>query len=297
MQYNYKGTNSRMIEIRKSKDLFLLMSVLLSTAVFAETLKVDGGTIYYEVRGEGSPVILLHGSFGDLRMWNGQFEALARRYQVIRYDQLGFGHSSMPDAPYSPASILLQLTNHLGIQKAILIGNSMGGTLAIDFTLLHPDHVSSIVIVGSGPDGYPIPKKDQDEMNAVFSTAAEKGLSQAVELWLANPMVAVAIQNPNSKDLLQKMVKDNAGILLMRFWPKEKMEPPALQRLKEIYVPTLVVIGEKDQPVVQAIADAAASGIPGAKKVKMQDTDHLPQMEKPEEFNKIVLDFLKESQL
>ncbi len=275
------------------QSAILLAILFISATAIAETLRMNAGTIYYEVQGKGPAIVLLHGGFGDCRMWNGQFDALAENHQVVRYDQPGFGQSSKPEAAYSPVSVLLLLLDHLGIHKAYLIGNSMGGTLAIDFTLLHPDRIAGIVVVGSGPDGYPIPKEDQDKMNAVFSTAAQKGLPAAVELWLTNPMVAVAMSNAGTKELLSKMVNDNSSIFLMRFWPIEKMEPPGMRRLQEIKTPTLIIVGEKDTPLIRELAGAAASGISGAKQIVIQDADHLPQMERPAEFNKAVLDFLK----
>jgi len=280
------------------RSCLVMILLLLSTTsiLLAKSLTLDEGSIYYEMHGKGQAVVLLHGGFGDNRMWNLQFDVLSKDFKVIRYDQLGFGKSSKPQAEYSPVAVLLQLLNQLKIQKAILIGNSMGGTLAIDFALLHPDRVSSLVIVGSGADGYPIPKEDQDRMNAVFSTAAQKGLPEAEELWLAQPMVAVAMSHPASSELLRTMVKDNNSIFRMRFWPIEKMKPPGLERLKEINVPTLFIVGDQDIPVVHSIADATMTGIGGSRKVIIKDTDHLPQMEKPAEFNNVVTQFLKNPQ-
>jgi pimeloyl-ACP methyl ester carboxylesterase len=281
------------------KNFYLFVSFLIfSTAgiLRAETLNVNGGSIYYEVRGKGPVIVFLHGGFGDSRMWDRQFDVLSKDFEVIRYDQPGFGKSSKPEAAYSPVAVLLQLLDSLKIQNATLIGNSMGGTLALDFALLHPDRVSNLVIVGSGADGYPIPQEDQDRMNAVFSTAAQKGLPEAEEFWLAQPMVAIAMSHPDSSELLRTMVKENNSIFLMRFWPIEKMDPPGLQRLKEIDSPTLVVFGDQDTALIHAMAEATTAGISGARKVVIKDTDHLPQMEKPEEFNNIVNQFLKESQ-
>ncbi len=280
--------------MKKPAITCLLLSLYFLPHLFADVLKVDGISIYYEVRGQGPALVFLHGGFGDLRMWNDQVDFFARNFRVIRYDQPGFGKSTKPESEYSAAAVLLKLLDHLEIQKANLAGNSMGGTLAIDFAILHPDRVSSLVIVGSGADGYPIPKEDQDRMNAVFATAAQKGLPQAVELWLTNPMVAAAMSQPSSKELLEQMVNDNAGIFLMRFWPLEKMNPPGLQRLKEIQAPMLLVMGNKDTPIIHAIADATAAGIPGTKIITLEGTDHLPQMEKPAEFNQIVSEFLKQ---
>jgi pimeloyl-ACP methyl ester carboxylesterase len=277
--------------------LLAVLSMLSVTGmVCAKSLKVKEGVIYYEVRGKGPAIVLLHGGFGDSRMWNHQFDVFSKDFKVVRYDQLGFGKSSKPQAAYSPVAVLLQLMDSLKIQKANLIGNSMGGTLAIDFALLHPDRVLSLVIVGSGADGYSIPKEDKDRINAVFSTAAQKGPTAAEELWLAQPMVAVAISHPDSDELLRTMVKDNNSIFLMRFWPIEKMDPPGLERLNDIQVPTLVIFGDQDTRLVHAMAEATAAGIRGSRKVEIKNTDHLPQMEEPKEFNDLVTQFLKNPQ-
>lgn len=273
--------------------IFIGVFLLSYVRIQADTLPIENGTVYYEAQGKGPTVILLHGGFGDLRMWDDQFEELARTFRVVRYDQPGFGKSSKPQAAYSPSALLLQLMDHLQVEKALLVGNSMGGTLAIDFALLHPRRVAKIVLVGSGLGGYAIPKEDQDKMNASFQTAAQQGPEEAAKLWLKNPMVAVAMSHPESKQLLETMVLENTSIFQMRFWPIEKMDPPAVGRLKEIKIPTLVIIGDKDTPTIQEIANAASAGIPDAIKVEIKDTDHLPQMEKPDEFNKIVLNFLR----
>jgi 3-oxoadipate enol-lactonase len=148
------------------------------------------------------------------------------------------------------------------------------------------------VIVSAGPGGYPIPKEDQERMNAVFQTAAQQGLEPAVELWLKNPMVAVAIQNPSTKELVEKMIRDNSSIFRMRFWPIEKMDPPAYQRLKGIHTPAQVIVGDKDTPLILEMADSTSTGISGAKKAIIPGADHLPQMEFPDQFNQILREFL-----
>src|SRR5688500_16666971 len=114
-----------MKKVRPMLGLLLLFTSYLS---FADNLKTDGGTIYFEKIGDGPAIILLHGGFGDLRMWDDQMQPFARNHQVIRYDQPGFGKSSAPDKTYSPVAVLTQLMDHLAIQKAVLVGNSMGGT-------------------------------------------------------------------------------------------------------------------------------------------------------------------------
>jgi len=90
----------------KQSAILLLAILFISATAIAETLRVDAGTIHYEIRGKGPAIVLLHGGFGDRRMWNEQFDVLADSYQVVRYDQPGFGQSSKPEAAYSPVSVL-----------------------------------------------------------------------------------------------------------------------------------------------------------------------------------------------
>jgi pimeloyl-ACP methyl ester carboxylesterase len=246
------------------------------------------------MKGDTGPVIVFsHGGFGDRRMWDFQFEEFAKKYRVLRYDHRGFGKTAAPTSEYSPVKDLLDLLDQLKIDRAHIVGNSMGGSLGIDFTLQHPSRVLSLTVVASGPNGVPVPLEDQEKMNAVFKTAADKGFEAAAEMWIKNPMVVVTSQLPSTEPLLKTMIHENASIFRMRFWPIEKMDPPAAKRLSEIKVPTLIVLGSKDTKLVNELGEIAATGIAGAKKEVISDGDHLPQMVDPKKFNAILLDFLK----
>jgi len=280
--------------------LLLLLSCLAGPAAAqrgraqppaAGSLDVGGGSIYYETLGEGPPVVLIHGGFGDRRMWEGQFRPLASRFRVVRYDHRGFGRSSAPASPYSPVEDLLRLLDGLNIRRAHLVGNSMGGSLAIDFALRHPGRVASLVIVASGAGGMPVPQEDVEKVMAVFRAAQAEGAEKAAELWLAHPMVAVSSRRPGSRELLRAMVRENKSVFLMKHWPSEPMDPPAAERLKEIGVPTLVVVGGRDTEVVRRLGEETAARIKGARVVRMAEGDHLPQMVNPSEFNRRLLRF------
>src|SRR5438270_10481819 len=99
---------------------------------------VNGSRLYYEMMGEGHPLVLIHGGYMDRRMWDDQFAAFAEHYQVIRYDVRGFGKTELPQAPYSDRQDLYDLLQALGVTKTLLLGLSLGGEVAIDFTLEHP---------------------------------------------------------------------------------------------------------------------------------------------------------------
>jgi pimeloyl-ACP methyl ester carboxylesterase len=185
------------------------------TSPIADMLPVDGGAIAYDVAGAGPPVVLIHGGFGDRRMWVGQMSALAVRHRVVRYDLRGYGGSAAPTADYAALPDLLRLLDQLGIQRAVLVGNSMGGSLALDFSLVHPERVSGLVLVASGPSGFPPSEEDRERERQVYRTAAEQGTEAAAELWLQNPMVAVTSRDAGAGPLLRRMVRENRAVWLM----------------------------------------------------------------------------------
>ncbi len=256
------------------------------------SVAVDGGRLYYETLGKGAPVILIHGGFGDRRMWDAQMEPLSQAFRVIRYDHRGFGKSSAPDKPYSPVADLVALMEHLELKRANLVGNSMGGTLALDFALLQPNLTGAVVVVASTAGGYPAPEEDIKKMNEVLGVAKDKGTSAAVPLWLQHPMVGVASRHPTAGPLLRTMVEDNQKMFLAEHWPQEPMTPPAYDRLAGLNANVLFVVGDQDVASVRNGAEASAARIKKSKVVTIKDADHLPQMEHPEAVNKLLVEYI-----
>jgi 3-oxoadipate enol-lactonase len=248
-------------------------------------LVVGGDSLYYETAGAGPPVVFVHGGFGDRRMWDDAFRALADSFRVVRYDLRGFGRSSMPDTAYSAAGDLVRLLDHLGIGRAHLVGNSMGGSLVLDAALLHPAHVRTLTVVASGPNGLEAPPEAVQRVVAVFEAARRDGLDAAAVLWLDHPMVRLTSRDPRTAPLLRTMVRDNARAFLMPFahWPGDPLDPPA----------SLVVAGADDTPLMRSAADTTAAGIAGAQQVVLPGADHLPQMTQPAAFNRALRAFLR----
>jgi pimeloyl-ACP methyl ester carboxylesterase len=124
--------------------------------VFRETgaAEVNGATIYYEVVGEGEPLVLVHAGIADSRMWEGQLTAFADRYRVLRYDMRGFGRTAMVEGTFSHHEDLRGLLDFLGLDRAHLVGCSMGGGAVLDFALEYPDRVGNLVLVGSAVGGF-----------------------------------------------------------------------------------------------------------------------------------------------
>jgi 3-oxoadipate enol-lactonase len=259
-------------------------------------VKLNGASIHYTRAGAGFPVVFLHAGVADSRMWEPQARGLSKHFDVITPDMRGFGDSELPAGAWSPTSDVLALMDALGLRKAPhLVGCSIGGSTAIDFTLEHPERVSKLVLVGAGVSGQP----HDDRHDHLFADveAADKAndmpaLNEAeMKLWLVGP----GRQASHIDKRLRDLFLDMNGRSLTNDWesaPQQKIDPPAFGRLGDIKAPTLVVVGDNDLPDVQETADLLTSKIRGARKAIIDDAAHLPNLEHPEEFNRLLIDFL-----
>lgn len=260
---------------------------------------INGAKLYYEAAGEGHPLVFLHAGVANLHMWDDQFTAFADHYRVVRYDHRSFGQSSAPAGPASAAADVHELLRSLNISKAYMVGCSMGGGMALDFTLAHPDMVDGLVLVGPGISG--MPEEADDPMTATWQeivAAAKAGdFDKANELELRIWVDGVG-RAPDQVDpayrakasAMNRALYDRHAEMNAVEW--KSADPPAYPRLETVTVPTLLIVGDRDLPEVQKTVDTLAARIPGAKKVVMRNTAHLPSVELPNEFNQILGDFL-----
>lgn len=264
-----------------------------SPALATGFLDVDGGRLYYEVAGQGQPVVLIHGFSLDTRMWDDQFQELSRSFRVIRYDVRGFGKSDRPQESHAAGNDLRVLLEHLEVQRAHLVGMSMGGSIATNFTLEYPDMVSALVTVGATLDGYTYSPDFLQRIEALYAAADSGGVEAAKRLWLRQPWVTPVHDSARLAPKIRTMVDTYSGIHLTNpeiGWGST--DPPAIARLEEINVPVLVIAGVYDTPDILAIADTVAERIPNAKKVVVQGAGHLLNIERPKEFNELLIEFL-----
>ena len=269
---------------------------------------VNGARLYYEMAGDGHPLVFVHVGIAASRMWDDQFAVFAKHYRVVRYDMRGFGQSQPVPGEFSFSADLHSLLQHLGIEQAHLIGCSMGGAAIIDFALEHPDMVTALVPVCSGLSGYKYEGEQPAGWDAVMAEVdvlkelTEQGKKQEAAQLEADLDVRVWVdgmyRTPDQVDpVVRERVREMAAITYAYADVTAKHvppEPPASGRLDQIQVPTLVVVGMGDLPSIVEIADVLAIRIPGARKVEMPVVAHVPNMERPDEFNRIVLDFLRE---
>jgi pimeloyl-ACP methyl ester carboxylesterase len=256
--------------------------------------EVDGGRLYYEVAGSGPPVVLLHAFTLDTRMWDDQFEVLAREFRVIRYDARGFGRSSLPTPgqPYSPVADLLALTQKLDAHKPHLVGVSMGARFALDLVVSEPDAARSLVFIDGVVGGWPWSKGWLDSYAPIVQAGRRGDVAAAKAAWLAHPLFAPAREKPAVDARLQQMVADYSGWHFTHTDPGRMLSPPTVQQLGRVRVPTLAIIGDRDLPDFQRMAETIERQVANARRLGIAGSGHMSNMEAPEVVNQALRSFL-----
>lgn len=253
--------------------------------------------IYFERSGAGPAVLFIHAGVADLRMWDSQVEVLSEHFDCIRFDMRGFGRTENRAESYSPSADVTALLDHLQIERADLVGLSMGGGNAVRFALEHPDRVLSLCLVAAGVGGWEEPPNEAElsELAEVEKAFAAQDWDLAVELevqyWLDGPGRAGRVGDEIREKMIQ-MCRRAYG----RAEPAARplpLDPPAIRRLSEIDVPTLVIVGTFDESSILDIADVLAERIPGAKKIVYEGAAHMINLEQPDRFNSDLLNFLR----
>jgi 3-oxoadipate enol-lactonase len=256
------------------------------------SLDVPGGELYYEVSGEGPPVVLVHGVALDTRMWDDQVPALEDVATVIRYDVRGFGRSTRDaSTPYSHAGDLWLLLDQLGIGEAVLVGLSMGGRIVLEAALAAPERVRALVLLDAVLDGVPWDPDSARGMEAIGERFREGGLEAAKAAWLRHDFFAPAQRDPDVSRRLAEMVDDYSGLGWTGADPHEP-HPRTNELLPTIAAPTTVVVGELDVQCFREMATVLADRIPNARLVTVPDAGHMVNMEAPDAVNALLLEVL-----
>lgn len=282
--------------------LFISVSCKNETMVKSGFAEINNTAIYYEIAGSGTPIVFIHGNFGDRRHWDFQFKPLSEKYKVVRYDLRGFGKSATPKLgeAYSDWEDLKALLEFLKIPKAHICGLSGGSSAAVDFAIKYPQMCLSLIPIGPWAGGYGFGEyksANADSLFVVFPKADEILKSQGTKLatdyiWKGNNCLARTVKNPVTLDSLLKMGYDYSYWFHLNISPEESLEPSAMSRLKEIKMPTLIVTSEYDLESCKEIADIMENEIEGSVKVSIKEAGHIMNMDKPEEFNKMISEFI-----
>jgi pimeloyl-ACP methyl ester carboxylesterase len=282
-----------------------------------QTVAVSDGRVAYDSAGAGPAVVFNHASLTDRRMWRRQFEALADRYRVVAFDRLGYGQSSAAPPETRHGAGLLEVLDALGIERAALVGSSMGGGYCLDAALLAPDRVLALALFCPGVPGYEWPAEMRTVVLPLLHAAVPADRLSAYSTHTAaeireDDVAAMAVMqlrymavgagrsesvfSPDAWALLQEMARG----VFARGWgepPASEIDPdpPILNQLADVRAPTLVVNGLRDVRFVQDLARLVASGIRGARLLELPDAGHLPPVECPDVVNAALARFLDDA--
>lgn len=256
------------------------------------------GEIFYEDRGSGQPVLLLHSGVADHRMWDAQFSVLAEKYHVVRCDLRGYGQSFLPDGKFSYVDDIHALIQSLGLERSWLIGASFGAQVAVDYYLSHPQRVRGLILVSPTISGFK-PRGEVIKFNEAEEQLLDEGkLEEAVELnmkmWVDGPARSKAEVDPAIRTFVGEMQFMAFSQPMPENVSLTRLDPPAIARLDEVRVPVLIISGKLDVAEFLQLADFLENGIAGARRVVIPNSAHMATMEAPELCNQIIVDFISQ---
>lgn len=246
----------------------------------ALSIEVEGATLHAECRGERPDMVFVHGFGGDLHTWDRLWQAFGDR-AALRYDARGFGRSQQDESiGFDHVGDLLALFDAAGIDRADLIGVSMGGANALGFALSHPERVRRLVLISPGLRGWEWTEEWRTLWRAISTAARSGDMAQARELWWQHPLFRTARECPAAGEL-HASIQRYAGAQWVR--DPQRMTLPDLDRLPTLAVPTLLVTGEEDVDDFRLPADLIAGSASGVERVDLPGTGHMIYLEAPEE--------------
>jgi len=285
--------------LRCTEPIILLAAALLGNApARAQSapqqgtfLEVDGAKLYYEECGSAPQVVVLvHDGVLHSAAWDDVWPDFCKHFHTIRYDRRGYGRSAVATQGYYATDDLAAVLRQLKLKRVAIVGSSHGGEISINFTLDHPEIVEQLVLVGAVVGGMPYTKHFLERGDAL-GKPLEKGDIKGAIAAAAKDKYLIAPGNDAAKKRMAEILSAN---------PQDLTHPelelpvkPALPRLGEIHIPTLLLVGDADIPDVHAHAGAIEAGVPRARRVVISDAGHLMYLEKPAEFSRIVIEFLE----
>lgn len=253
---------------------------------------VPGGSIAGELSGKGATTLwLVHGMGGSRRDWDGLVAHLPDDLAVARHDMRGFGESQAEEGiAFSHADDLLALMDGLGVDKVALLGLSMGGGVALNFALNHPERVSRLILVSPAMVGWGWSDEWKGEWRTVSKAARSGDMDAARALWFGHPMFAEVRKDEALAAELRAGIAAYHGAQWLR--SDERPELPDVDRLPGLAMPTLLLSGGRDVSDMRLIADVIAGSAPDVRRVDYPDAGHMLHMERADEVAAEIASFI-----
>ncbi len=240
-----------------------------------------GAELVGEERGQGSSTIFLHGFGGTQHDWDAVWNHLDPALPALRYDLRGFGGSrALDDSPFSHADDLLALLDVRGITRANLVGTSMGGAIATQFALDHPDRVRRLVLLSPGLMGWDWSEEWRILWRTITNAARHGDMAEARRLWFAHPLFATTRADTRTAALLKASIDRYSGSEWIE--DHQRAVQPDIDRLPFLTPPTLLLTGEHDLPDFRLIADLITGSAPDVERIDHAGRGHMLTLEAPE---------------
>ena len=256
----------------------------------AFTVEVEGAVLSGEMSGEGTPLVLVHGMAGERGDWDRLAAALPADLPLLRYDLRGFGASeAQPGLPYSHSDDLLAVFDALGIERAPVLGLSMGGGVALNFALSHPDRVPRLILISPAMVGWEWSDEWKGLWHSVESAAREGDLGTARERWWMHPMFAPIRESEAAAEFRHAIDAYDC-----RHWiaDSQRDEMPDIDRVHTLAPATLLLTGERDVPDIRLIADIIEAAAPDVTRIDHAGAGHMLHMERAADVAQAVAGFL-----
>jgi len=284
--------------------LFITLFLCCTQRVWAQTegfLPFNGGKIYYQVQGQGAPIVFVHAGFQNHNMWQPQVAYFSKTNKVVVFDVPGHGATvSGPERPQA-AAVIKAVMDGLQIEKATVVGLSLGGAMAIDFATQHPQRVTHLVLAGSGLSGWDENRKvdttTTQYVTALMDALAQKDTAHAatvfVKNWFAGPARSQAQFSKTLWDSGYAITYQNMRQHKISDWPRFA-QPAAIHKLDKLTMPVLILTGTIDMPEVLLMNKWLKEHIHHSKQVLMPGLAHMINLEDSAQFNQLMEDFMKQ---
>jgi 3-oxoadipate enol-lactonase len=266
---------------------------------FEGTIPVPGGTLWAQWAGTGTGVVLIHAGIADARMWDPQWDRLVREHRTARYDTRGFNRTTTEDVPFSNRADVIAVMDAARMDRAVLVGCSRGGSIALDTALEYPDRVSGLVWVCGGVSGAEVDDLPEatalfDRQEPLFEAKDWEALADLdVQIWIDGVGQPAGRAAESVRTLVRQMCLETYTKELEEGQPIV-LDPPALGRLGELRVPVLAIVGLLDLPATSTTASMLVEGAQNGRRIDVPDVAHLPSLERPTWFTEMLRSFLDE---